>query len=65
MVGGNEAGATTMETVFGGQTIKIKLLYDPAILLSIWSIIIQSDTCTPMLIALFAIAKIWKQPKCS
>ena len=28
--------------------------------------IIQKDTCTPMFIAaLFTIAKIWKQPKCS
>ena len=32
---------------------------------SIWSKLIQKDTCTPMFTAaLFTIAKTWKQPKC-
>ena len=26
--------------------------------------IIQKDTCTPMFITMFTIAKTWKQPKC-
>ena len=42
--------------------------YDPAIpFLGIYSdkTIIQKDTCTPMfIVALFTIAKIWKQPEC-
>ena len=47
--------------------LKIELPYDPAIpILGIYpeKTIIQKDTCTPMLIvALFTIAKAWKQPK--
>ena len=51
------------------KKLKIYLPYDPAIpLLGIYpeNIIIQKDTCTPMLIEpLFTIAKTWKQcPKC-
>ena len=50
------------------KTLKIVLLYDPAIpLLGIHpdKTIIQKDTCTPMFIeALFTIAKIWKQSTC-
>ena len=48
----------------------MELTYDPAIsLLGIYpkklKILIQKNTCIPMFIAvLFAIAKIWKQPKC-
>ena len=56
------------KTLWRSKKIKIKILslYNPAILLlGIWSIIIQSDTWTPMLIALFAIAKIWEQHKCT
>ena len=53
------------------KKLKIELSYDPAIrLLGIYqkktNILIEKDTCTQMLIsALFTIAKIWKQPKCS
>ena len=50
------------------KKLKIKLPYDPAIpLLGIYpeKTIIQKDTCTPMFtVALFTIAKSWKQPKC-
>jgi len=46
----------------------MELPYVPEIpLLDIYqdTIIIQKDTCTPMLIAaLFTISKTWKQPKC-
>jgi len=49
------------------QNLKIELPYDPAIpLLGIYldKTIIQTDTSTPMNIAvLFTIAKTWKQPK--
>ena len=47
----------------------MKLPYDPGIsLLSIYpeKTIIQKDTCTPVFTAaLFAIARTWKQPKCT
>ena len=49
---------------------KLKLPYDPAIpVLDIYlkktKTLIRKDTCTTMFTAsLFAIAKIWKQPKC-
>ena len=49
---------------------KIELPYDPAIpLLGIYpkktKTLIQKDTCTPIIIiALYTIAKIWKQHKC-
>ena len=47
----------------------IKLSYDPGISLpSIYpeKTIIQKDTCTPVFTAaLFAIARTWKQPKCT
>ena len=50
------------------KKLKIELPYDPAIpLLGIYpeKTIIQKDTCTPMsIVALFTIAKAWKQPKC-
>ena len=52
------------------KKLKIELPYDPAIpLLGIHmektKALIQKDTCTPMFIpALFAIAKIRRQPKC-
>ena len=41
--------------------------YDPAIsLLGIYleKTLIRKDACTPVFIALFTIAKTWKQPKC-
>ena len=50
------------------RTLKIELPYDPAIpLLGMYpeKTIIQKDTCTPVFtVALFTIAKTWKQPKC-
>uniref|UniRef100_A0A8D1DI80 Uncharacterized protein n=1 Tax=Sus scrofa TaxID=9823 RepID=A0A8D1DI80_PIG len=50
------------------RKLNIELLYNPAILLlGIYpdKTINQKDTCTPMFtIALFTIAKTWKQPKC-
>ena len=49
------------------KTLKIGLPYGPAILLlSIYLKKILKDGCTPVVIAaLFTIAKIWKQAKCS
>ena len=50
------------------KKLKTELPYDPAIpLLGIYpdKTIIQKDTRTPMfIVALFTIAKTWKQPKC-
>jgi len=50
------------------KKLKIKLLYDPAILLlGIYSVknMARKDTCTLMIIAaLFTIPKTWKQSKC-
>ena len=50
------------------KKLKIELPYDPAIpLLAIFSekTIIQKHTCTPMfIVALFTIARTWKQPTC-
>ena len=52
------------------KKLKIELPFDPLIpLLSIYpkntKTLIQEDIGIPMFIALFAIAKLWKQPKCS
>ena len=50
------------------RVLKIELLYVPAIsLLAIYpKALIQKDICTSIFItALFVLAKIWKQPKCS
>ena len=55
---------------YGGSSkkLQIELPYDPAIpLLGIHleKAIIQKDTCTQMsTVALFTVAKTWKQPKC-
>ena len=52
------------------KKLKIELLYDPAIpVLGIYpkntKTTVQKDKCTPMFtVALFMIAKMWKQPKC-
>ena len=50
------------------KKLKIELPYDPAIpLLGIYpeKTVIQKDTCTPVfIVALFTIARTWKQPKC-
>ena len=45
----------------------MKLPYDPAIpLLGIYpeKIVIEKDTCTPIIAALFTIPRTWKQPRC-
>ena len=53
------------------KELKIELPYDPAIpLAGIYprkiEALILKDTCTPVFtVALFIIAKTWKQPKCS
>ena len=51
------------------RKLNIELPFDPAVpLLAIYpeKTMAQKDTCTPMFIAaLLAIAKTWKQPKCS
>ena len=51
------------------KKLKMELLFHPAIpLLGIYpknsETLIQKNFCTPMFIALFTIAKCWKQPKC-
>ena len=50
------------------KKLKIELPYDPTVpLLGMYpeKTIIQKDTCTPMfIIALFTIARTWKQLKC-
>ena len=52
------------------KKLKLELLYDPATpCLSTYpkevKSLSQRDNCTPMfIVALFTIAKIWKQPKC-
>ena len=50
------------------KKLKLELPYDPAIpVLGIYpeKTIIQKDTCTTMfIVALFTIARTWKQPKC-
>ena len=50
------------------RKLKLELPFDPAIpLLSIYpkKTVTQKDTCTPMfIVALYTIAKTWKQPKC-
>ena len=51
------------------KTLKIKLPYNPAILLGIYSktskALVGENTCTLLFTAaLFIIVKIWKQPKC-
>jgi hypothetical protein len=52
------------------QKTKIELPYKPAILLlgihpKVYSLGYERATCTPMfIVALFTIAKLWKQPRC-
>ena len=50
------------------RKLNIELLYDeliPLLCIYLDKTFIQKDTCTPMfIVALFTIAKIWKQPKC-
>ena len=57
------------KTVWGFlRKLKIELPYDPAIpLLGVYpeKTIIEKDTCTPLfIVALFTIARSWKQAKC-
>jgi hypothetical protein len=52
------------------KKLKVKLPYDPAIpLLSIYPKYVSQDTINLLahlcLLALFTIAKLWKQPRCS
>ena len=69
-VGGNVNWYSNYGEQYGGSSkkLKIELPYDPAIpLLGIYleKTIIQKDMCTLMFVmALFTIAKTWKQPKC-
>lgn len=62
--------ATVENNMESPQKLKVELLYDPEILfLDIYPVerksLSQKDTCTPMfIVALFMIAKSWKQPKC-
>ena len=59
---------TSIATMDNSVEIPIELPYDPAIpLLGIHTeeSRVLRDTCTPMIIvALFTIARTWKQPKC-
>ena len=54
--------------LFRSQNLKIELPYDPEIpLLGIYpeKTVIQKESCTTMfIVALFTIARTWKQPKC-
>ena len=52
-----------------GKQYGMQIAYNPVIsLLSIYpkkmKTLTQKDICTPMFIALFIVAKIWKQPRC-
>jgi hypothetical protein len=69
---GMQAGATTLKKLWRLlKNLNIDLLYDPAIpLLGIYPKECDTGysrgTCIPMFIAaLFTIAKLWKQPRCS
>jgi hypothetical protein len=66
-----QAGTTTLEKIWRLlKNLNIDLPYDPAIpLLGIYPKEYNTDysrgTCTPMfIVALFIIAKLWKQPRC-
>ena len=65
-VGGDEIGTTITWSFL--KKLKTQLPYASAILLlgiNPHKIIIQKDACTPMfIVAVFTIAKTWKQPKC-
>ena len=69
-VGGNVNWYSHYGEQYGGslKKLKLELPCDPAIpLLGIYleKNMVQKDTCTPMfIVALFTIAKTWKQPKC-
>lgn len=68
-VDGNVNGAAALENSLAGpQKLNTELPYNPAIsCLRIYSkelkADIQTNTCTQIFIALFTIAKRWKQPK--
>ena len=66
---GMQTGTATWRTAWILlKKLKIDLPYDPAIpLLGIYAgeTRIEKDTCTPMfIVAVFTIAKTWKQPRC-
>ena len=66
---GMQTGTATVENNMEASQKVTNRSHDPAIiLLGIYPkntrTLIQRDTCTPMFIATFTIAKIWKQPKC-
>ena len=67
---GMQTGAATLENSMEVPQLKIKLPYDPAIvLLGVYprdtGVLFQRGTCTPMFIAaLSTIAKVSKEPKC-
>jgi hypothetical protein len=69
---GMQTSTTTMEIIIEvPQKLKINLPYNPSIpllgiYLEAYKSIYKRDTCTPMFIAaLFIIAKLWKQPRCT
>ena len=68
LVGMQTSTATMENSVEISKKLEIELRYDPAIpLLGIHSeeTRIERDMCTPMfIIALFIIARTWKQPRC-
>ena len=69
-VGGNVNWYRHYGDQYGGslKILRKKLPYDPVIpILGIYSEkIIRKDACLPVfIVALFAIARMWKQPKCS
>ena len=69
MVGGNVLVRPLWKTVWWYlRKLNIELPYDPAIsLLGVYldKTFLEIDTCTHMfIVALFTIAKTWKQPKC-
>ena len=69
---GKQVGTATLENMWRClKKLKIELPYDPAIaLLGIYpkdtDVVKRRGICTPMFIAaMSAIAKLWKEPKCS
>ena len=47
------------------RKLKIEVPYDTLLGIYLDKTLIQKDTCTPMfIVALFATAKTWKQPRC-
>ena len=63
--------ATVENSIEGSHKTRNRTIYDPAIpLLGVYSketkILIQKDICSLYFIAaVFTVAKVWRQPKCS